>query len=378
MRNTRKRSSLLVVYLLLPMLLLAQVNVSEKLQLSKTASSTENALYFIDFWATWCGPCVYAAEYLGVLQKQYPDQFYVVSLSEENPEVIKRYLKKRSTELAVFIDYNGETFKKYAITSLPHGVLLNAKGKVLWKGSVADFKAKDLQWFLKQNSEKIALDKFFKVLKDSNDISADLNYVPKKDFEFKELKEETFQSLEVDDSFEYINIKGRLQDILAYGLKVHSSQIDVVTNSNALYQVYIKKNTAVYKDQISAIVSAFNLEMTRQKVMGDVLTFNIKEPTFWDTNQINWGKNAPHYLIDDEQLQGDNVSLKEVMYQLGILLNRPVVCLSDINVHTLHDWQIHYKFFALMQPELIDLYGIQVERNSIPHDKYIFSNKKTP
>lgn len=378
MRNTRKRSSLLVVYLLLPMLLLAQVNVSEKLQLSKTASSTENALYFIDFWATWCGPCVYAAEYLGVLQKQYPDQFYVVSLSEENPEVIKRYLKKRSTELAVFIDYNGETFKKYAITSLPHGVLLNAKGKVLWKGSVADFKAKDLQWFLKQNSEKIALDKFFKVLKDNNDISADLNYVPKKDFEFKELKEETFQSLEVDDSFEYINIKGRLQDILAYGLKVHSSQIDVVTNSNALYQVYIKKNTAVYKDQISAIVSAFNLEMTRQKVMGDVLTFNIKEPTFWDTNQINWGKNAPHYLIDDEQLQGDNVSLKEVMYQLGILLNRPVVCLSDINVHTLHDWQIHYKFFALMQPELIDLYGIQVERNSIPHDKYIFSNKKTP
>lgn len=378
MRNTKNRSFVLLMCLFIPTLLLAQINVSEKVQLSKTASSSEHALYFIDFWATWCGPCVYASEYLSVLQKQYPDQFYVVSLSEENADKVKRFVKKRPTELAVFVDYNGETFKKYSIRSLPYGVVLNAKGKVVWKGSPADFKPHDLKRIAKQNRNKIALDELFVVLEDVNQNNENQDYIPTKDFEFMKWEGESFETLQVDEKQDYIDIKGGLQDILAYALKVHTSQIEIQSSSDSQYHVFVKKNTVEYTNILSAILNAFNLQMTQRKVNGPVLSLTINHPTFWDTHQIDWGKNAPHYLIDDLQLQGDNVSLADIMYQLGILLELPVVSQSTINASTRHDWQMHYKFFELMQSELLDTYGIQAEKKNMPFDSYIFDKKKTP
>ena len=132
---------------------------------SKIANTDENALYFIDFWATWCAPCVYANEYLEVLQKQYPNDFYVVSLSEENPDKVRRHLEKHPTDLAVSIDYNGETFNENNIRVLPYGVLLNAYGKILWKGSPTDFKKADLERYLRQNAKEKEVNKVLKVQK---------------------------------------------------------------------------------------------------------------------------------------------------------------------------------------------------------------------
>ena len=138
---------------------------SETIQTSKWATDIEASLFFVDFWATWCKPCVYASEYLGVLQKQYPDRFYVVSLSEENPDVVKRFLKKHPTGLAVAIDYNGETFKANNTRVLPYGLLINANGEVLWKGSPTDFKQADLERYLRQNPKKKDVNKVLRIKK---------------------------------------------------------------------------------------------------------------------------------------------------------------------------------------------------------------------
>ena len=298
------RTCLLLIFsLCLSSLVHGQIRFSETIQSSKIASAEENALYFVDFWATWCGPCVYATEYLEVLQKQYPNRFYVISLSEENPDKVKRHLAKRPTDLAVSIDYDGENFDQNKVRVLPYGILLNAKGKILWKGSPTDFKATDLKRFLKQNKDLASFDAVFKTesLEDSQVVEV---YVPAEDFEIKELKDRIIESLEVDGRSEYVEFKGSLSDILVHRLQVSVKQVVVPFELNKTYQIYIKKE----EELLSNILSALNIELSDSEVKGDVLVIDNSESNFWDSKQIDWGKDTARFLIDDNQIQADNVT----------------------------------------------------------------------
>jgi thiol-disulfide isomerase/thioredoxin len=145
----KKRFLLIIICILTAFYSYSQIKVSEFLQKSKIASPDNNKLYFVDFWATWCVPCITAKEHLKVLQRQFPDDFYVVSLSSENPVKVERFLEKKPNDLAVVIDYNKETFGKYNVNVLPAGVLFNAKGKVLWEGGAPDVKKYMVERFLR-------------------------------------------------------------------------------------------------------------------------------------------------------------------------------------------------------------------------------------
>lgn len=145
----KKRFLLIIICILTAFYSYSQIKVSEFLQKSKIASPDNNKLYFVDFWATWCVPCITAKEHLKVLQRQFPDDFYVVSLSSENPVKVERFLEKKPNDLAVVIDYNKETFGKYNVNVLLAGVLFNAKGKVLWEGGAPDVKKYMVERFLR-------------------------------------------------------------------------------------------------------------------------------------------------------------------------------------------------------------------------------------
>ncbi|MDG5492572.1 TlpA disulfide reductase family protein [Psychroserpens sp. SPM9] len=349
-----------------------QIRFSETIQTSKTATNTEASLFFIDFWATWCGPCVYASEYLGVLQKQYPDRFYVVSLSEENPEVVKRFLKKNPTDLAVAIDYKGETFRANNTRTLPYGLLLNANGTVLWKGSPTDFKQAHLERFLKQNTKQKDVSKVLKIQKVKEEVFK-ADYIPSKTFEIKELKHETFETLESVSRGDYLVYKGDLKSIIAKEKRILKSQIQIAPELNKTYEVYIKKGSS----SLFMILEELKLDLFHSEIQGEVLMLDLSNMTYWDTHQIDWGKNTANYLVDDTQIQADNVTFEDVMYQLASVLNIPIVTSGGTADQEVHDWQIHHRFYNLMQTDLEDTYGIVARKEQGNYKTYTI-RKKTP
>ena len=121
----KKHFSLAIICVLTASYSYGQIKVSEFIQYSKIATSNSNKLFFVDFLATWCGPCITAKEHWVVLQKQFPSDFYIVSLTEENPLTVERFLKKKPTELAVAIDYKGETFNDYNVRVTTCGAFMN-------------------------------------------------------------------------------------------------------------------------------------------------------------------------------------------------------------------------------------------------------------
>ncbi|WP_158281880.1 TlpA family protein disulfide reductase [Winogradskyella wandonensis] len=351
----------------------SQIKVSEIIQESKIANEDANKLYFVDFWATWCGPCVYAKEMLTVLQQQHPKDFYVISLSDENADKVKAYLKKKPSKLAIAVDFEGNTFKSYDIYSRPNGILFNAKGEKLWQGHPADLSSSMISRFLRQNQNRKSLSKFVKEVKAKSAVIKD--YQPKDDLEIKYNKNENSE-FTISYGKTHLKLDGSLDKILSYISKVNEKQILVKPVLNKNYTVYIRLSDAYNPSASHQILDKLGLEVKESEVLGEALTLKVRNPNFWDTNQINWGDVSSKYLVSDSDISADNVSLKDVSYQLSKALDIPVVISSsnDTYINGIHDWQVHYKYYEFMQSNFEE-YGIKVKKEKVKYPQYIIIKK---
>lgn len=85
----------------------------------------------LEFWATWCGPCIPAMEKLNDLKNRFHDEnLEIIAISDEKPQPVKRFLKNKPLDFYVVLDDNGKTSKIYQPRTFPHTVIINKKGKI--------------------------------------------------------------------------------------------------------------------------------------------------------------------------------------------------------------------------------------------------------
>jgi thiol-disulfide isomerase/thioredoxin len=88
-------------------------------------------LMIINFWATWCVPCVREMPFFDRLQDQFKDNFEMVFVSQENDKTIDRFIKG-NTGLYNFKPIYGDTLlsKYFPHIILPHNVWIDNKGMI--------------------------------------------------------------------------------------------------------------------------------------------------------------------------------------------------------------------------------------------------------
>ncbi len=86
----------------------------------------------VNFWATWCPPCVAEMPALERLQKMFaghPLQVIAVNVGQE-PYDIALFLRQLPVDLTILLDSKGSTQKGWKVRGLPTTVILDAEGKV--------------------------------------------------------------------------------------------------------------------------------------------------------------------------------------------------------------------------------------------------------
>lgn len=95
-------------------------------------SSYRGKVVYLDFWASWCGPCQTAMPLVEQLRKEFPsDQFQVIAVNlDENPEKAKAFLAKHQIGYPSVSDPQGNLPKSFGLKTMPTSYLIDRAGVV--------------------------------------------------------------------------------------------------------------------------------------------------------------------------------------------------------------------------------------------------------
>jgi cytochrome c biogenesis protein CcmG, thiol:disulfide interchange protein DsbE len=88
---------------------------------------------YLDFWASWCGPCKQSFPFMNSLQSRYADKgLVIVAVNVDTArEDAQRFLTQVPADFKIAYDPKGEVAKEYAIKGMPSSFLIGRDGKVL-------------------------------------------------------------------------------------------------------------------------------------------------------------------------------------------------------------------------------------------------------
>ena len=103
----------------------------------KLENYLSNGPVLINFWATWCAPCIKEMPYLDQFEKKYKDKgFSVLAVSVDNQKSlsqVRSFIKTKKFSFDIFLDPNMQIFKKLNGNLMPTNVLIDKSGKVVWR-----------------------------------------------------------------------------------------------------------------------------------------------------------------------------------------------------------------------------------------------------
>jgi peroxiredoxin len=96
----------------------------------------KDKLVLVDFWATWCAPCVgELPNFINAYNKHHAEGFEVIGISlDQDEQKLKSFLKTKDIPWAQYFDGKGSQNKlaaKYGIDSIPATFLLDRQGRII-------------------------------------------------------------------------------------------------------------------------------------------------------------------------------------------------------------------------------------------------------
>jgi peroxiredoxin len=100
---------------------------------SVTLSDLRGKVVLINFWTTWCQPCIIEMPSMEKLYRKYKDKGFTILAIDimEKPETIRKFAKEKNLTFPILLDTKGEVRGKYRVTGIPNSYLVHKDGKLV-------------------------------------------------------------------------------------------------------------------------------------------------------------------------------------------------------------------------------------------------------
>lgn len=105
----------------------------------KIQELTHGRVTLVNFWATWCPPCVHEIPSMNRLAAAYdPKQFGIVSINfKEDAAHVQAFLKRVNVDFPVLLDQDGAVAQRWRIFAFPSTFLLDRRGNIRYSVNTA-------------------------------------------------------------------------------------------------------------------------------------------------------------------------------------------------------------------------------------------------
>lgn len=124
-----KKAILLIFLVITP--LQAEIYSIDQLRLERY----HGKVVYLDFWASWCKPCVKSFPWMNSLVRRFPaDRFIVVTVNlDAEPAAMHQFLARVRADFDIYHDPSGNIAEQFQIEGMPTSYLIDAEGKIVKK-----------------------------------------------------------------------------------------------------------------------------------------------------------------------------------------------------------------------------------------------------
>ncbi|HTM99006.1 MAG TPA: redoxin domain-containing protein [Pedobacter sp.] len=87
--------------------------------------------YILNFWGTWCSPCIPEMDALAKLQRSNASKIQVIAISDDPTAKLQKYLKGKPTTIWLASDTSYLLYQLFNFASVSHSAIINKKKEIV-------------------------------------------------------------------------------------------------------------------------------------------------------------------------------------------------------------------------------------------------------
>lgn len=324
----------------------------------------------IDFWATWCKPCIQTHPLLENLYAVFKDRITVIGVSNETESILETFAQKHNTKIPLATDYKGFTHEKYNVKAIPASFLLDPTGNIIWSGHPTELNVSKLSKLIAlHKNKKPRSDKIWlappkkKVELEKNTLSAPVFLNNRKTIVVQKSKQAKMFGLITNE--QSIIIEGPIHEVWSYLMCIPKESYSYINaHWNHSYRIEIidyNLDEDGLKEIAASIIDHMGLDYTQEiKQQSAVELKLVDHSKLWDPDVFQYSEfpRFSSFMEGEDFFEGDNMSIQRLSFHLSNSYG--IHIMSNSFSKSIHDWSLELGSLEELSNQLVTEYGVKL------------------